>query len=267
MGPNEPTGYENEPDEIFLPLPAQLYCSLYHLEMSEVKDDCLYFHQLLTENRCRRVLELGCGTGRLSEYLQSQGHLVTGIDISYSMLQFPQNTGSVPTVQMDMCCLGFSPSFDAVVIPYNTLNLLPDKKSIQQCLAEIKLVLTGPRLLLLQLFTPNSVLIRQAHKRLFQFRLFDRPEGGKLIKETIRTYIPEQNMLLLEERYKIRTFAVNETNRNYSQTLRLTAFSLDQWLDLISCAGYKVVSLHGSYKRTPYDQEKDSTLLVLAKSD
>ena len=69
MSSNEPTGYENEPEEIFIPLPAQLYPALYHLEMSEFQDDRNFYVKKLAEHGCRHVLELGCGTGRISEHL------------------------------------------------------------------------------------------------------------------------------------------------------------------------------------------------------
>jgi ubiquinone/menaquinone biosynthesis C-methylase UbiE len=267
MSSKEPTGYENEPDEIFTPLPAQLYPSLYHLEMSDFIDDGSFYFTKLQQHGCRNVLELGCGTGRIAEYLKRSGLYPVGIDISREMLNFAKTTRCAATAQMDVCQLGFCSCFDAVIIPYNTLNLLGSLEAIKQCLDETKTVLTGPRLLIAHLHTPSSAHLQNQHKRLFQFNLFDRPQGGKIVKESITCYLPETDSLTLEERYKIRLLSNtpgSSSKINYTQTFHLKTYKPDKWSEIITKSGFSIISKDSSFNNHSTPEETRSKLIVTA---
>lgn len=262
---NEPTGYENEPDEKFLPLPAELYSSLFHHQTVDSPEEKSYYQDILTYHYCQDILELGCGTGRICEHLMSAGFRHYGIDISREMLDFSRSFRQVPTVQMDMTRLGFKRVFDAVIIPCNSLNLLGNEKEIIQCLSEIRQVLRGPGLLILHLFVPDLLLMDSPGERIFQFSLFDLPEERRLIKETIRIYDPEQSHVILEERYKIRHSATSRGPENYTQSLTLAAFSSYKWFSIIRNSGFSVLSSHSHFNHTPFLENRDSTLLVVAQ--
>jgi len=63
-----------------------------------------------------RVLDLGCGTGRLSRRLAAAGHDVVMLDASAAMLARAVESASAPAVLADAFALPFAPgSFDAVV--------------------------------------------------------------------------------------------------------------------------------------------------------
>jgi len=260
----EPTGYENEPEEHFLPLPAELYCHFFDLEMGNQQNDCVYYRKILNEQSCQSVLELGCGTGRIVEYLNASGLRAIGIDTSPEMLNFKREHRSSPVAEMDMCRLGFRQAFDAVIIPHNTLSLIGDEYKITHCLEQIKSSLLKNGFLAVHLFAVTDNLKRQAHKRLFQFALFDTAEGGKLVKETIKIYYPQTNQIVLEERYKIRSFENRSQNRNYTQTLPLSVYSTPKWLELIEHSGYAIYSVHSGYNSEPADFSNDSNILISA---
>ena len=266
MNHQEPSGYENEAAETFFPLPADLYCSFFDLEMSKKLDDCLYYAALLKTQQCRRVLELGCGTGRIVEYLSAAGYRTVGIDNSPDMLLYQRNRRLSPVAEMDMGALGFTRQcFEAALIAHNTLNLLGEKQAILRCLQEIRNVLAGKGLLIAQLFAATAQLREQAGKRLFQFALFDTLDNGKLVKETIRTFLPEPGLLLLEERYKVRSFTNPALNKNYRQVFSLAAWPPDTWLKLLRSAGFGIVSQHSGYRGEPFVPGTDSCLLITAR--
>lgn len=266
MSPQELTGYENEPDECFTPLPSHLYCQFFDLEMGNKLDDCLYYQQLLEKHRCQTVLELGCGTGRIVEFLNSKGYKALGIDNSHEMLIYKRDQRMSSVAEMDMCHLGFNNTFDAVIIPHNTLNLLNEHKRIRQCLKEIKRVLVENGLLVVQLYSLTKTLADQAHKRLFQFTLFDIEDNGKLVKESIKTYDPETDQLMMEERYKVRLIDNPSMNRSYNQFLPLTVYSPSRWIEIIKESGFNMYSIHSGHNSEGFHCGRDSTLLVSARS-
>lgn len=113
--------------------------------------------QLLEEYRAAlsgRVLELGCGAGRLTGYLAEIAGATHGIDISPAMIDYcrrtyPNATFSVGDIR-DVARLGTG-SFDAVVAADNVLDVLGD--------TDRGLVLDGIH----EVLSPEGLLVLSTH--------------------------------------------------------------------------------------------------------
>lgn len=265
MMDREPPGtYADEPEERFNELPAELVAPLYHAETVHLTDSIRY-GELLRERGCRTILECGCGTGRIAEHLASRGFLVTGIDILRPMLTFNQPARHAPVAEMDMRRLGFHSCFDAVIIAHNTLNLLGEPQAISDSLREIAAVLQPGGHLLLHLYVPDQTLTDAPGQRFFQFLLLDLPGGGKLVKEALRSYHPEQQLIVLEERYKLRLLPDNLPNRNYRQTHRLAALPVPTWRRLLEGAGFLIDQIASDLGGRPFQAGTDASLVIIAR--
>ena len=254
-----------EPEEIFLPLDDGRYADFYAIEMDDFVQDIQFYKE--HSSKGSKVLELGCGTGRISRVLASYGRSVVGLDLSFSMLKkatdFPGN--SPLSVCMDMTNMAFRRKFDHILIPYNSLNLLRDKTSIAKCLQQTHELLEPNGTLLLQLYIPDQQLLQLNGQRLFQFQIFSLGNNrGKLIKETLRSYLPEKNVILLEERYRVRPEQKNAVREDLCHTLHLAGFPLEKWLEILKTNGFRTCSLYGHYDSRPFQPQTDSLLLIQA---
>lgn len=242
----DPT-YENEPADIFVELPPSMYRELYDLEMSEFQEDFQYYENRLSGKKT--VLELGCGSGRLTRLLSQAGFSITGCDNSLPMLiEAKKNAHNEKYICMDMLQTGFSINFDSVIIPYHTLNLLITPGAIRQCLENCISNLAEGGILLLQLFTPSAdILALSAGESSFQFQLFDNPKGGKVVKEVLRRYDRSTNLLTMIERYRIRPMKSPADNINYSHSFKLYVPELSFWSQILSSTGFKVYDIVNEY--------------------
>jgi len=217
-----------------------------------------------------RILELGCGTGRISRALSSSGCSVTGLDISLFMLTQACQQGCNPPwyVCMDMTKMAFHMLFDHILIPYNTLNLLNEISAISRCLQQANTYLEPGGSLLLQLYIPDKQLTQLNGGKLFQFQTFSlaKPTKGMLIKETLRSYHSRQQEIRLEERYRVRPEGNISGKEDLSHILHLAAFSVQQWLDLLQKNGFHKLSLFGDYNSRPFLAGQDSMLLIKAQT-
>lgn len=239
--------YSEEPEDAFEDLDDATYSELYGLEMNTFSEDFeFYAHHLKPAGS---ILELGCGTGRLTRQLLAAGHYLTGIDLSADMLKTARETtrGKGTFIRMDMRRISFNVCFDNVVVPYNTLNLLTDDTDLRQCLSGIRDHLKVCGLLLFQIHIPSITEDGCTPDPSFQFQIFDRPSGGKVIKEMARTYHPDRQVLELEERYKIRPMMAGEANLNYRHTLTLSCRSISEWLSLLKQFGFSIVETRCGY--------------------
>jgi SAM-dependent methyltransferase len=111
-----------------------------------------------------RVLELGCGAGRLTGYLSEIATGAHGIDISPEMVAYCRRTYPKATFSQgdlrDVAALG-PQSFDAVVATYNVLDVLGDD--------ERRKVLAGIH----QVLPEDGLLIMSSHNLAYAPRLAD----------------------------------------------------------------------------------------------
>ncbi len=259
-----------EPEEVFTPLDSARYSQFYALEMADFDADFPFYRDHIATAGAQQktplsVLELGCGTGRLCRLLATTNAEITGIDLSFDMLRLARKaTGqaSISYLCMDMTALAFAGQFDTVIIPYHTLNLLLTAERIIICLRQIKSLLTTRGQLLLQLYVPDEEALTSGDKKIFQFKIMKRADGGRVIKETRRSCIHEQ--LILEERYRVRPQRAGSSREDYNHTFRLAAFAPEKWLSLFHDAGFTFHQQRGGYQLSPFLAGRDSCLFIKA---
>lgn len=100
---------------------------LYDMQYEAYRDD-LPFYLRVAADQGGPVLELGAGTGRITEALAAAGHEVVAVDASAAMLArarerlaSPIAAGQVTLMQADMRDLALDRRFALVAAPFNTL--------------------------------------------------------------------------------------------------------------------------------------------------
>jgi SAM-dependent methyltransferase len=121
------------------------------------------------------VLELGCGTGRITLPLVQAGLSVTGVDSSLPMLcQLQEKAGHSLSRQvtrrlqitaMDMRHLGLSKGFARILCPFSLLTYVVDSGECQLFLRQVQRLLLPGGQFLLDVFVPDEALVRQPEDR------------------------------------------------------------------------------------------------------
>lgn len=99
-----------------------------------------YLNQILDkcEYEPKTILDLCCGTGRVSRYLADQGYKVTGVDISPEMItrarRHVEEEGlPIQYFVQDASLLELDLTFDLVISFFDSLNYILDIKDLQKC--------------------------------------------------------------------------------------------------------------------------------------
>jgi SAM-dependent methyltransferase len=124
-------------------------------DLRPVEEELIERH---SEALAGRVLELGCGSGRLTGYLSELSPSVLGIDISPAMvahcqLTYPRATFGVGDLR-DLSGLE-SGGYDVVVAGFNVLDVLGDRAR-REVLSDIR-----------RLLAPDGLLIMSSHNRAY----------------------------------------------------------------------------------------------------
>jgi len=242
----------------------------YDLELEHFLEDLTFYIQHIPED-ARHILELGCGTGRLALSLAKAGYCVTGIDISPCMLQramkkYRSSAGQIHIhfICMDITQMAFRRCFDAILLPYNTLNMLINMSNLKQCLNLSRQYLRRDGRLLMDVFTPDRQLINLHGKRLVQFNSLPCPDGTTIRKEVSRGYHDKTYLLNITEIYRVYKDPTKLPTETYHYNYQLIALSEEQWEKVLTDCGFMIDAMYGDYALNPYFPSESTKILLTA---
>ncbi len=145
--------------------------SYYDLVMGTyAAGDCLTYYQKQISCYGEPVLELACGSGRLTIPLVKAGVDIIGLDISQEMLDFGNQKASehgvnVTFIQGDMRNFDLGRKFKFIFIPAQSLSHLYNRDELEACFSCVRQHLTEDGRFMVELFNPSlSLLDRDSDK-------------------------------------------------------------------------------------------------------
>lgn len=126
--------------------------------------DMLEFYKRQISLYGQPVLELACGTGRLTIPLAANGVEIMGLDISPQMLELAQMKARerhlrIPFVRGDVRDFDLSRKFKFIIIPAQSLSHLHEREELEACFACVRRHLAEGGRFLLELFNPSVKLL------------------------------------------------------------------------------------------------------------
>ncbi|MFZ1946928.1 MAG: class I SAM-dependent methyltransferase [bacterium] len=135
------------------------------------------------------ILELACGTGRVTIPLALDGHALTGLDLSAGMLEQARRKARAADVEIAWArgdCRDFDlgQKFAMIFFPFNSLTHLHTLEDLERCLACVKRHLAPGGRFIFDIFNPSlAILMRDPTKR-YPHSIYLDPEGGGTIEVT-----------------------------------------------------------------------------------
>ena len=145
----------------------ELYCDArrYDLVMGEYAvGDMLEFYRRQVSHYGQPVLELACGTGRLTIPLAEDGVDIVGLDISPHMLELAEEKARgrhlrIPFVRGDVRAFDLGRKFKFIFIPAQSLSHLHQRDELESCFACVRQHLAEGGRFLIELFNPSVKLL------------------------------------------------------------------------------------------------------------
>lgn len=117
-----------------------------------------------------RILDVGCGPGRIALYLQRKGFEVTGIDCSEATVDVATRRGVKDCKVMDVRELQFGPdSFDTIIFFGNNFGIRGTKRKTKKMLRDLHRITSKKGRLIAHTMTPG--VHRKIHRTYLQWNL------------------------------------------------------------------------------------------------
>ncbi|HVA24790.1 MAG TPA: class I SAM-dependent methyltransferase [Chloroflexota bacterium] len=235
----------------------------YELEYADYFTDIDFYLQLLRRTG-GPLLDLACGTGRVSLAVADEGYEAVGVDCSEAMLAIARKkaTGKVELVEGDLRTFDLGRRFPLVAVTLNSFMHLVEVEDQLAALRRIAQHLTADGRAVISTINPYSVSLHDIEAKLIhEFTNWD-PETQswvtKLSARDVDTVEQVEHVTYFYDEVKAGAVQRLVTTLDFRYTYR---YELEL---LLRQGGLEPISVYGSYDLEPYEITSPA-LIVVAK--
>ena len=244
---------------------AEVYDRIY----SYVRDDIPFYVASARESD-GPVLELGCGTGRVTVPVAEAGVDVVGLDFSGAMLdvartksqRLSSGSGNLTLVQADMRDFSLDTSFGLVIIPFRGFLSLLTVEDQTRTLLNVKRHLAPGGRLIFNIFVPDLDMLVQDGDVPYHYRDVTDPDtGARLVlwhQSRYDNHAQIMNARVIAEELDEEGTMV----RRFYRDFQLRYVHRWEMQHLLRVCGFEVLDLHGDFLRSPFDETSTEMVWV-----
>lgn len=245
---------------------------LYDLDERDIVKDDIAFFMDYARAAGGEILEIACGTGRVTIPLARAGYSIAGIDLSSEMLgrlraklenESLSVSERVTLLETDMTDFQLDKKFPLIIIPFRSFQLLTENDQPEKCLSSISSHLTDDGLFIVTAFKPYAVLDESWVKPESEDWVKVDPMSGAKVR---RTNIKRRIDLINQVTYPELLYYVEDSEGQeqvYVDKLAMKYYYEEQLRNLLLTAGFSIIDEYGYYDRRPID--KGPELLYVCK--
>lgn len=222
------------------------------------------------------ILEIGCGTGRVTIPVAQVGCDITGIDISEGLLGVAQKkydalktvAGKAEFLYADMRDFSFDKKFNLITIPYRAFLHMHTVEDQKKTLKNIHNHLNDKGHLIMNMFFPRIDIIdshiNQLGTVVKHIKSLDLPNGHKQIVQESREFSSYSQIIkqffIIEELDQTGTVI---SKKYHPLTLRwVTYYEMQHLLEL---SGFEIVNVYGWFDGRPFSDNSEEMIWVAKK--
>ncbi len=217
------------------------------------------------------VLELGCGTGRITMALAEAGKRVTGLDLSERMLEraakkraalMVEARERVHLVQSDMARFDLGEKFRLIIIPFRPFQHLLEVREQVDCLECVRKHLAPGGRLILDVFQTDAERMHDpVHMREVLVTEYKTVDGRQVrISERVAAFHRAEQRNDVEMIFSIRHKDGRQERLVFAWPLRYF-FRYEVEHLLVRC-GFRVTALYGEFDRTAIRDDSPEMIFV-----
>lgn len=243
--------------------PADFYdrvARYYDAENEHMVQD-LELYSALAEAQGAPVLEVGCGTGRVTFHLAGAGFAVTGVDLSAAMLERARRKAAgradlndmVSFIQADAAQAAYPDRYPLIVLPYNTMMHFHTTEAQLRLVRHLSAHLAEGGLMVIDLPNAGESFATAEDSAVTLERSFVLPESRHLVMQQSVSRLDRTAQMQSVTWLYDEISAAGTLTRTIAPVLLRYVFPAELDLLLMVC-GLQRVARYGDYDESPFEE-------------
>jgi ubiquinone/menaquinone biosynthesis C-methylase UbiE len=223
--------------------------------------DLEFYKKWLPKNVGAKILELCCGTGRLTLPIAQDGHNISGIDNTSSMLEQAKVKASqagleIKFIEADIRTLDLPEKYDLIFIPFNSIHHLYQNEDLFKAFNVVKRHLKTGGMFLLDCYNPNIKCIIENEKVLKEIAEYTTNDGRKVLIKQIMRYENKTQINRIEWHYFI------NDKFDSIQNLDMRMFFPQELDSYLKWTGFNIIHKFGSFEEEAFNDNSEKQIFV-----
>jgi len=250
----------------------------YDLDTREVTKIDIPFYLEQAEKTTGSILELACGTGRITIPLAKAGYEIWGVELSTTMiLQFKNKLKELPDnisnkihlLNDDMSNFLIKQQFSLILLPCRSFQLLLDEESEIKCLKNIYNHLSDDGTFIIDIgnFIKDTNKAKEwlSEKEVMDWENIDPSTGYKICRTHINKEIDTDKQII----YPLKTYSIIKSDGSVNKVTKRSPwkyFGFEQIRNLLIDNGFHINAQMGSYDGKPVGEGSEFLFICRKKS-
>ncbi len=228
--------------------------------------DLPFYSRWLKKKKNGNILELCCGTGRLTIPLAKEGYNIVGVDNNTSMLKQAKGKANelktpIEFIKSDIRSLDLPEVYDIIFIPFNSIHHLYSNQDFFNVLISVKKHLKKNGYFIFDCYNPNIHYIVNSEQEEKIIADYSTKDGRKVVIK--QTMIYENNTQI--NRIKWHYFIDGKFDSIQSLDMRMFfPQELDSYLEL---NGFNIIHKFGGFEEEVFENKSEKQIFVCKKNN
>jgi SAM-dependent methyltransferase len=223
--------------------------------------DLQFYKRWLPKNRDAQILELCCGTDRLTLPIAKDGYHISRLDYTSSMLEQAKAKASeegleIEFIEADIRTLDLPIKYDLIFIPFNSIHHLYKNEDLFKAFNVVKNHLKKGGLFLLDCFNPNIQFIIEGEKEQKEIAKYTTNDGREVLIKQIMRYENKTQINRIEWNY----YMSGEFDSIQNLVMRMFfPQELDSYLEW---NGFNIIHKLGGFEEEEFKDNSEKQIFV-----
>ncbi len=211
------------------------------------------------------VLELACGTGRLTIPLAKEGVKITGIDNAEEMIALAEEKATKLGLNVDfhlkdLLDFDLNEKFNFIFCVHNSFSHIDGFENVKQFFSNVSEHLEDDGTFILQVFNPDFFFFTRDPNDKFPLKTFKDPFSDKIISLSENSFYDEETQINYLKWF-FEKEGEEESIENWSQRV----YYPKELEYIVQFCGFEIVDKFGDFDFTPFENDSETQILVLKK--
>ncbi len=238
-----------------------LYDAKIYDGMNTDMSDLEFYKKWLSPDNNAKILELCCGTGRLTIPLAKANLNITGLDITETMLTEAKKKAKEAQLDIDfklgdMRDFQLDDQFDIIFIPFNSIHHLYSNSDLFKTFQSVKKHLKENGIFIFDCFNPNIQFIAESGTHLKEISNYQTDDGRVIKIKEIMTYESDSQINRIDWHYYI--------NGQFDsvQNLDMRMYFPQELDAYLNWNGFRIAHKFGNFKEEKFTKDSDKQIFV-----